>query len=196
MKKILYFAAIFALAALTVFTASRHDAKSFSERRPVGKLTIYTSMYEDVVTSLDTCLKKQFPECKIKFFYGKNNQIQARIAVEQDAGKLGCDIVLAAEPSYSLELKEKGLLHRYISVEAGNLAFGYDKDGCWYPVIYRFVDGTVIIPSTIMMIAGKWSANNNTKAAEILTDWFLGPQGQKILAVGSLHSVRSPPAGR
>jgi iron(III) transport system substrate-binding protein len=36
-------------------------------------------------------------------------------------------------------------------------------------VIYP-TDGTIIIPSTIMTVAEKWSANKNTKAAEAVTD--------------------------
>jgi len=299
MKNFFYFIIILALAILTVF-AGRHDTDLFSGRKPVGKLTIYTSMYEGVIKSLDEVLKKQFPDCKIKFVYGGTSQIQARIATEQGTGKLGCDILLVAEPSYSLELKQKGLLHRYISCEAGNLAFGYDSEGYWYPVRvsamvlaynpeknartsvpnsffdfannagfrgaismsnplvsgtalvaaaalkdkygysyfealakqkitiesssialskletgeYKAVmtleesvlqkrqeeaskleviyptDGAVIIPSTIMTITDKWSANNNIQSAEIITDWFLGPQGQNAIVAGWMHSVR------
>jgi iron(III) transport system substrate-binding protein len=300
MKKIGYFALILVLAILTIFARGQHDAGKFSANKPVGKITIYTSMYEDVVRSLNEALKKQFPNCKIDFFYGGTSQIQARIATEQGTGKLGCDILLAGEPSYSLELKEKGLLHRHISAEAGNLAFSYDREGCWYPVkasvmvlaynhennsrdsvpnsffdfannsvfkgavsmgnplisgpamaaaaalrdkygygyfealgkqnvmiessstamakletgerkaimvleesilrkgqeesskleIIYPADGAIIIPSTIMIIAERWSANNNTRAAEIITDWFLSPQGQKVIAAGRMHSVR------
>ncbi|MDR0476062.1 MAG: extracellular solute-binding protein [Treponema sp.] len=51
-------------------------------------------------------------------------------------------------------------------------------------------DGTVIIPSTIMTIADKWSAHRNTRAAEIITDWFLGPAGQNAVVAGWIHSVR------
>jgi iron(III) transport system substrate-binding protein len=300
MKKFAYFAVILALAILTVFAGGGHDVDLFSSRRPVGKLTIYTSMSEGVIKSLDTVLKKQFPDCEIKFFYGGTSQIQARIATEQGTGRLGCDILLVAEPSYSLELKEKGLLHRYVSGEAGNLAFNYDREGYWYPVRvsamvlaynpernartsvpnsffdfannsgfrgavsmgnplvsgttlaaaaaltdkygygyfealgkqkitvessstalskletgeYKAVmtleesvlqkrqeesskleiiyptDGAVIIPSTIMTIADKWSANNNTRSAEIITDWFLSPHGQNAIVAGWMHSVR------
>jgi len=300
MKRFLYFTVILVLAILTIFAGGSYDADLFSVRKPVGKLTIYTSMNESVIKSLDEALKKQFPDCKIKFVYGGTSQIQARIATEQGTGKLGCDILLAAEPSYSMELKEKGLLHRYISGEAGNLAFGYDREGCWYPVrvsamvlVYnpdknartsvpnsffdfanssRFrgavsmgnplvsgtvlaaaaalkdkygygyfkalakqgitieagsialskleageykavmaleesvlqkkqeessrleviypADGAVIIPSTIMTIVDKWSANNNTKSAEIIIDWFLSAQGQNAIVSGWMHSVR------
>jgi iron(III) transport system substrate-binding protein len=299
MKKYVYFT-IFLALTVTVAITGRHDAGAPSSRQPVGKITIYTSMYEDVIRSLNQALKKRFPNCKIEFFYGGTSQIQARIATEQGTGRLGCDILLVAEPSYSLELKKKGLLHRYISAEAGNLAFDCDREGYWYPVRvsamvlaynpqknaknnipdsffdfannsglrgavsmgnplisgpvmaaaaalkdkygygyfealgkqdisiessptafakleagdYKAImvleesvlkkreeessvleiiypkDGAVIIPSVIMIIAGKWSANNNTRSAEIITDWFLSPQGQDAIVAGRMHSVR------
>jgi iron(III) transport system substrate-binding protein len=285
---------ILALVIPAVFAKGRRDTS------PTSKITIYTSMYEDVIKSLDEVLKKQFPHYEIEFVYGGTGQIQAKVAAEQAAGKLGCDILLVAEPSYSLELKEKGMLHRYISAEAGSLAFDYDAEGCWYPVRvsnmvlaynpeknnknsvpnsfndfahntrvrgavsmsnpltsgttlaaaaalrekygfgyfealgrqnikiesgaaalvkletgeYQVImvleesvlkkrqeeaskleviypsDGTIIIPSTIMTIADRWSAHNNTRAAEIITDWFLGPVGQNAIVVGWMHSVR------
>jgi len=305
-KKLKYIALILALALTVLFAAGRHELgasahkKAVINRKAAGRITIYTSMYEDVIASLEEDIQKQFPNCKIDFVYGGTSQIQARIATEQGTGKLGCDILLAAEPSYSLELKEKGLLHHHVSEEAGNLAFSYDREGYWYPFrvsamvlafnpekndrnsvpnsFYDFAynsgirgaasmnnplisgtamtaaialrdkygfgyfdalgkqkisieasstalskleageykvimvleeavlrrrheasskleiiypkDGAVIIPSTIMIISGSWSANNNIKAAEAITDWFLGPQGQKSVVAGWMHSVR------
>jgi iron(III) transport system substrate-binding protein len=263
-----------------------------------GKLVIYTSIYEDVIEALDKALEKKFPKADIEFFYGGTGALQAKIAAEIDAGKLGCDLLLVAEPSYSLELKEKGMLHPYVSSLASRLAFDYDKEGYWYPVricnmvlaynpekvaknsipnslrdfafdssvkglvsmgnpltsgttmaavtalrdkygyeyfqalgnqgvkvesgsvaltklqtgeckvimileesilkvreeddsklevIYP-TDGTIIIPSTVMTIAEKWSANKNTKLAESLTDWLLSDEGQENIVKGWMHS--------
>jgi iron(III) transport system substrate-binding protein len=263
-----------------------------------GKLMIYTSIYEDVIEALDKALEKKFPNADIQFFYGGTGALQAKIAAEMDAGKLGCDLLLVAEPSYSLELKEKGLLHPYVSSFANRLAFDYDKEGYWYPVricnmvlaynpekvsknsipntlrdfaydpsvkglvsmgnpltsgttmaavtalrdkygyeyfqalgnqgvkvesgsvaltklqtgeckvimileesilkvreeddsklevIYP-TDGTIIIPSTVMTIADKWSVNKNTKLAEALTDWLLSDEGQENIVKGWMHS--------
>jgi len=292
MKKIVCFTLILALVTMAVFAGGNRDGSN--------KITIYTSIYEDVIKTLDAALKKQFPNYAIEFIYGGTGQLQAKVAEEIKTGKLGCDLLLVAEPSYSLELKEKGMLHRYISKEAGNLAFDYDKEGYWYPVRisnmvlaynpvknnknsvpnsfndfannanvrgavsmsnpltsgtalaaasalkdkygygyfdalgrqnvkiesgavaltkletgeYKVVmvleesvlsirqaksskleviyptDGTIIIPSTIMTIADKWSAHNNTKTAELITDWFLGAQGQNVIVSGWMHSVR------
>lgn len=295
MKKIVCFTLILALTAAVVFAGGNREGQGSN-----NKITIYTSIYEDVIKSLDEALKKQFPKYAIEFIYGGTGQLQAKVEEEIKSGKLGCDILLVAEPSYSIELKEKRLLHNYISPEAANLAFDYDKEGYWYPVRisnmvlaynpaktnkngvpnsfndfannaavrgalsmsnpltsgttlaavsalkdkygygyfdalgkqnvkiesgavalekletggYKIVmvleesvlskrqsesskleviypsDGTIMIPSTIMTVADKWSAHNNTKAAELITDWFLGVQGQSVIVSGWMHSVR------
>jgi iron(III) transport system substrate-binding protein len=208
---------------------------------------------------------------------------------------------LVAEPSYSLELKENGMLHPYVSSEASNLAFDYDREGYWYPVricnmvlaynpernakntipnsMYDFAynasvrgaismsnpltsgtamasvtalkdkygydyfaalgrqnvmvesgsvaltkletgecqvimileesvlkkreeegskleviyptDGTIVVPSTIMTINDRWNANRNTAAAQVITDWFLSPDGQNAIVDGWMHSPRA-----
>jgi len=51
-------------------------------------------------------------------------------------------------------------------------------------------DGVIIIPSTIMIASDKWSAHNNTKTAEKITDWFLSRDGQNAIVSGWMHSVR------
>jgi iron(III) transport system substrate-binding protein len=262
---------------------------------------IYTSMYEDIIEAVDQVLQKQFPNCKIEFFYGGTGTLQAKIAAEQASGKLGCDMLMVAEPAYSLELKENGMLHPYISKEASALAFDYDKEGYWHPVrlcnmvlaynpekyakdaipnsLYDFAynaevkgavsmgnpltsgttmaavtalrdkygyeyfqalgrqgvkvesgsvaltkletgeckvimileesvlkkreeedskleviypaDGTILVPSTIMTVNENWSANKNVQAAQVITDWFLGPEGQNAIVSGWMHSVRA-----
>jgi len=56
-------------------------------------------------------------------------------------------------------------------------------------VIYP-ADGTIIIPSPIMIAADRWSANNNIRTAELIVDWFLSPEGQNAIVDGWMHSVR------
>jgi len=295
MKKIICLMLVFALAIQFAF------AFGSKEKKPKGKIIIYTSMYEYVIESVKKDLQKQFPGCTIEFVYSGTGILQEKIRLEQASGRLGCDILMVAEPAYSLELKEKGLLHTYKSREASALAFDYDPEGYWYPVrvsnmvlafnparnaknsvpnsFYDFAfdarvrgaismrnplvsgttmatatalrdkygyeyfeslgrqrvmidygsdetirklesgecrvamileesvlrkrqegsrleviyptDGTVVIPSTIMIINNKWSANRNTAAAEIISDWFLSTEGQNAIVNGWMHSVRS-----
>lgn len=266
-----------------------------------GKVVIYTSMYEDIIESIDATLEEKFPDIDVEFFYGGTGTLQAKVAAEIDSGKLGCDMLMVAEPAYSLELMEAGVLEPYKSEHAKSLAFDYDKDGYWYPVrisnmvlaynpekyskdeipnsfedfakdpdvagmismsnpltsgtamasitglldkygeeyfealgkqnvavesgsvaltkletgeskvimvleesvlkkreeegsklevIYP-TDGTLNIPSTIMTVNDEWNANQNTEAAQKITDWFLSEEGQNSIVDGWMHSVRS-----
>lgn len=266
-----------------------------------GKVVIYTSMYEDIIDAVSTNLKDVFPNLDIEFFQGGTGTIQSKVAAEMGAGKLGCDLLMVAEPSYSLEMMDAGYLHPYVYPEADKLVFDYDKDGYWYPVrvcnmvlaynpemykkeevsetmqdfaaredlkdyismsnpltsgtamasvvglldkygeeyfanlgkqnvavesgsvaltkletgeckeimvleesvlkkrqeedsslevIYP-TDGTVCIPSTIMIVDGEKSANNNVEAAEAVENFFLSKEGQKFMVDGWMHSVRS-----
>ena len=266
-----------------------------------GKIVIYTSMYEDIIDDMETALEKEFPNLDIEFFQGGSGTIQSKIAAEKDSGKLGCDVLMVAEPSYSLELKEAGILHPYNYSETDKLVFDYDPEGYWYPVrvcnmvlaynpekysksevpnsfkdfaenasmkdslsmsnpltsgtAYSSVvglldkygedyfkalgtqnvaiesgsvaltkletgeckeimvleesvlkkreeesskleviypeDGCIAIPSTIMIVDDKYSANANTAAAEAVEEFFLSPEGQKLIVKGWMYAVRS-----
>ena len=298
MKKI---AGIMLILALVLVFGGCKDKKAASGEGVSGKIVIYTSIYEDVIEAMERVLAREFPNLNVEFFYGGTGAIQAKIAAEQVSGKLGCDMLLVAEPSYSLELKENGMLYPYITNEAAALAFEYDDEGYWYPVricnmvlaynperyskdsipnsLYDFAfdpsvrgaismsnpltsgtamasvtalrdkygydyfealgrqnvmvesgsvaltkletgeckvimileesilkkrqednslleviyptDGTIVIPSTVMTINDNWNANQNTAAAEALTDWLLSPAGQNAIVDGWMHSVRT-----
>lgn len=118
------------LAALVILASL--SCVSFAADKP--QITIYTSMYEDVIEAMTETLHEKFPNYDIEFFYGGTGTLQAKIAAELDTKKLGCDMLMVADPSYSLELKALGILHPYISKEAENIALEYDKEGYWYPV--------------------------------------------------------------
>jgi iron(III) transport system substrate-binding protein len=296
MKKLICLMLLITAAIPFIFASGGSDMGSRN------KIVIYTSMYQDVIDSVKTDLKKKFPRYNIEFVYGGTGTLENKISTQQAAGKLGCDILMTADPAYSLELKEKGMLHRFISKEALNLAFDYDPEGYWYPVrisnmvlaynpdkfsknnlpdsfrsfasdsrvtgaismrnplvsgttmatvtalkdkygyeyfealgrqrvkidygsdetirklesgecrivmileeailkvreekksklevIYP-TDGAVVIPSPIMIINNKWSANKNTKAAEEISNWFLSVDGQNAIVAGWMHSVRT-----
>ena len=266
-----------------------------------GKIVIYTSMYDDIIDSMEKEMKEVFPNLEVEFFQGGTGTIQSKIAAEMASGKMGCDILMVAEPSYSLELKEQGVLHPYQYKDADKLKFEYDKEGYWYPVrtlnmvlaynpdlydksevphsmkafaedtsmngylsmsnpltsgtAYASVvalldkygegyfkslgqqnvaiesgsvaltkletgeckevmileesvlkkrqeegssleviypdDGCIPVPSTIMIIDDKYSANANIAAAEAVEDYFLSPAGQQQIVKGWMYSVRS-----
>ncbi|MBQ2083126.1 MAG: ABC transporter substrate-binding protein, partial [Lachnospiraceae bacterium] len=293
------------LAALTALgmtgCSGSSDKKESSADGISGKVVIYTSMYQDIIDNMKEPLKKKFPDLDIEFFQAGSGTIQSKLAAELDSGKLSCDLLMVAEPSYSMELKEKNVLHAYDYADKDKLAFDYDKDGCYYPVrvcnmvlaynpekykkdevptsfkafaedssfkgdismtnplssgtAYSAVvslldkygedyfkalgkqdvaiesgsvaltkletgeckaimvleesvlkkreeegssleviypeEGSIAIPSNIMIVDGKYSANNNIKAAEAVEEFFLSPEGQELIVKGWMYGVRS-----
>lgn len=99
-----------------------------------GKVIIYTSMYQDICDLMSTALKAEFPNCDIEFFQGGTGTLQTKIAGEMESGKLGCDMLMVAEPAYSLELKEGNWLHAYLTEARNNMRFDFDPEGYWYCV--------------------------------------------------------------
>ncbi len=100
-----------------------------------GKVVIYTSMYQFVIDMMDAAMAEAFPNLDVEFFYGGTGALQQKLTGEMETGKLGCDMMLVAEPAYSLELKEGGWLHPYVIENAADiLRFDYDQEGFWYPV--------------------------------------------------------------
>ena len=99
-----------------------------------GNVMIYTSMYQDICDLMSTAFKEEFPNANIEFFQGGTGTLQTKIAGEMEAGKLGCDMLMVAEPAYSLELKEGGWLHAYLTEARNNMRFDFDPEGYWYCV--------------------------------------------------------------
>ncbi len=126
---------------LTLVMLCACSATAFAVNEDVsGEIMIYTSMYQFVIDMMDEALKKEFPNLVPGndgsfFFYGGTGSLQTKLAGEMETGTLGCDMMLVAEPAYSLELKEGGWLEP-IAVENADqiLRFDYDPDGYWYPV--------------------------------------------------------------
>ena len=134
MKKVmaLLLCAVLVLAAVPAAFAVNEDVE--------GELTIYSSMYQFVIDMMDEALKKEFPNLVPGnngsfFFYGGTSSLITKIYGEMETGTLGCDMMLVAEPAFSLELKEAGYLQPVEIENPGELLrFPYDEEGYWYPV--------------------------------------------------------------
>lgn len=129
MKKILALVLCLVMS-LSVFTGA------FAVNEDIeGKVTIYTSIYQFVIDMILEELKAEFPNLEVEMFYGGTGSLQTKLTGEMETGSLGCDMMLVAEPAYSLELKEGGWLHQFDVEDADTiLRFPYDEEGYWYPV--------------------------------------------------------------
>ena len=108
-----------------------------------GELVIYSSAYPEVLDMLDQALKKEFPNLTPGvngsfFFYSGSGKLISRISGEMGPDgdqPLECDMLMMAEPSYSLEMKDYGYLESFEIENADTiLRFPYDEEGYWYPV--------------------------------------------------------------
>ena len=105
-----------------------------------GEIVIYSSMYQFVLDMLDEALQEEFPNLVPGnegsfFFYGGTSSLITKIYGEMETGTLDCDMMLVAEPAFSLELKEAGYLEPVEIESPGELLrFPYDAEGYWYPV--------------------------------------------------------------
>lgn len=128
-------------AILSLILALAPAAAVLAENTEVtGELVIYSSMYRYVLDALDEALKAEFPNLTPGndgsfFVYGGSAALINRIYGEMADGKLQCDMMLVAEPSLSLELKDAGYLEAVSVPDASDLLrFPYDPQGYWYPV--------------------------------------------------------------
>ena len=131
MKKL--FALMLALVMLATMATSALAVNEDIE----GKITIYTSMYRFVYEGMKVELAKEFPNLDVEFYYAGTGTLISQIAGEMGddhTGALGCDMLLVAEPAYSLELKDYGYLHQFDLGVKDQRRFPYDEEGYWYPV--------------------------------------------------------------
>ena len=134
MKKAFLLLCTFVMIAVFTLSASAVD------ENVEGTIGIYSSMYQFVLDMLDEAIKAEFPNLTPAFdgsffFYGGTSSLITKVYGEMETGTLGSDMMLVAEPAFSLELKEAGYLEP-ISIEGAEdlLRFPYDEEGYWYPV--------------------------------------------------------------
>jgi len=87
MKKFLFLLVIVSLVTTGIFAGGGSQSPAAGgQGGATGKIMIYTSIYEDVIEALDKVLEKQFPGCKIEFFYGGTGRQQTWLRYAAGSG--------------------------------------------------------------------------------------------------------------
>jgi len=107
-------------------TSGSGSEQPSGESGPSGSIMIYTSIYPDIIDLVSPELEKAFPNLKVEWFQGGTEQVTAKMAAEIEAGKIGADLLMVADPSYYIYLKGQDLLLPYKSVNFDAVAV--DKD--------------------------------------------------------------------
>ena len=98
-------------------------------------VTIYTSIYENVIAALDPVLADTFPDVSVRWFQRGSEEVAARLNSEIAAGRIGADLVMTSDPFWYEELKEAGHLLEYRSSGAAGIPPALnDPDGAFVTV--------------------------------------------------------------
>lgn len=116
-----------------VFTIILFLFSSCGKNTDSKKVVIYMSLYKDSAEKITQKLNQKFPEYNIEYLSAGTGVLQTKLSAEADTGKFSCDMLIVAEPSYAINLKERGYLEPININNKDKLLFDYDKDGYWYP---------------------------------------------------------------
>jgi len=100
-----------------------------------GEVMVYTSIYPDIIDSIcKPNIAKAIKGLNVKWFQGGTEKIKTKIAGEIKANRVGADVLMVADPSYYLKLKDEKHLLNYISPNDKDVISSKDKDGAWAAV--------------------------------------------------------------
>jgi iron(III) transport system substrate-binding protein len=126
-------------------------------------ITIYTSIYESVIATLDPILRQAFPALTIQWFQRGSEDVAARLNSEIAAGRVNADLVMTSDPFWYEELKEAGHLLEYRSPHATGIPQDLNDPGG------TFV--TVRVPVMVLAVnASRLSAGKRPRTFRELAD--------------------------
>jgi iron(III) transport system substrate-binding protein len=134
----------------TPLRAAGADKEKITEAaRREGKLVLYTGMDTEEANLYTREFSKKYPFVKTEIFRSSGEKVQARFLVEHRAGVHNAD-VFQTSVIQVYQLKNAGLLARYISDEAEVYAQGFkDPQGHWtafYQIPYVIGYNTRMVP--------------------------------------------------
>ena len=128
---------ILALCLTVVLSLCLFSAAQAVNEDVEGKIVIASSMYQFVLDHMSQLLKEEFPNLEVEFYYKGTTDLISQLSGEMGpdhSNPLSVDMLLVAEPAYSLELKDYGYLHPFKIDSGEQLRFDSDPEGYWYPV--------------------------------------------------------------
>jgi iron(III) transport system substrate-binding protein len=126
---------VIAVLALTLVAGcgggDKKPAEAPKAKGPSGTVMIYTSIYPDIIELIKPALKKQFPNLEVQWFQAGTEKVMAKVAGEIEAKKIQADLLMVADPSYYLTLKNQNLLLKYDSPNRKDVKINKDAEGYW-----------------------------------------------------------------
>jgi iron(III) transport system substrate-binding protein len=84
-----------------------------SDQKSENILTIYTSLYPEVIAIMKAAAAKEMPDIELEFLQLGSELVAARVNTELAAGGTKADIIMTSDPFWYHELKKAGHLEPY-----------------------------------------------------------------------------------
>ncbi|HIU64154.1 MAG TPA: ABC transporter substrate-binding protein [Candidatus Avacidaminococcus intestinavium] len=129
-------ATVLAMAVATGCGGGKEAADSTKTvSKASGDVMVYTSIYPDIIDNIcKPNVKKAFPEMNVSWFQGGTENVITKITGEIKADKVAADLLMVADPSYYLKMKDDKRLLNYVSPNAKDVVTAKDEDGAWASV--------------------------------------------------------------
>jgi iron(III) transport system substrate-binding protein len=122
-KAVVFFMA--AVCAITLFFASCSKKESApaveSGGQLSGKIIVYTSMKESLISELKALFVKQNPGVDMDYQSAGAGSLMAKIAAERESGRIMADIIWTSEVPDFYRMKQDGILIQYKPQGAGEI---------------------------------------------------------------------------
>ena len=117
----------------TAKVAKAETTDSEKESGGSGKLTVYTSVPQNMADTFQNAFTEKYPDIEMNVYRASSGEILTKMKTEKEAGQAGCDVVWVADFASADSLKELDLLEKYDSQEGKNIADNLkDPEGYYY----------------------------------------------------------------
>ncbi len=111
-------AGVLILSACRVEVGAPETRRAALTDRPNGRVTVYTSMYREVIDAVKPVLAEKLPEVEVDWLQGGSEKLATRLDAELVAGTPSADLVLTSDPLWYRRLARDGHLASYAAVPA------------------------------------------------------------------------------
>lgn len=96
----------FAALFLLIFSACSKNTNN-------NTVWIYTSLYPETITKFEKLFQEKFPDIQVKWFQNGSENVNAKLAIEEQAGNVKADIIMTADIFWYRKKAEQGFFESY-----------------------------------------------------------------------------------
>ncbi len=96
---------------------------------------IYTSLYKDTVSDLQTQLEKDFPNIKFQFYQAGSEEVAAKVQAESMTGKIQADLLISSDRFWYEDMATKEKLVAYSPANSEKVSADFKHPKSLYTVL-------------------------------------------------------------